>query len=120
MIRVWDLSGNQLALFKGHQDAIYSLSFSPDGQRLASAGKDGTVRLWSVYSVQQLAQLDISQHFDRGWVTGISFSPNNQAIAIAISFQKKTCLPKAQYGYGRLAVYLSLLLGAAAGLNFIA
>ncbi len=34
--------------YEGHQGAVNSLSFSPKSDRIASAGQDGTVMLWSV------------------------------------------------------------------------
>ena len=33
---------------RGHRDGIWSIAFSPDGQRLASCGKDRTVKVWDV------------------------------------------------------------------------
>ena len=41
--------------FKGHEGSVSTISFSPDGKTLATAGKDGTARLWNL-SGQQLAQ----------------------------------------------------------------
>src|SRR5262249_36876331 len=49
-VRLWDVAtGKLLRTLEGHQNAITSLSFSPDGKRLASSGSwDETIRLWDV------------------------------------------------------------------------
>ena len=48
-IAVWDIkSGKQLTCLTEHPDFVYSVTFSPCGEFLASGGQDGTVRVWSV------------------------------------------------------------------------
>jgi WD40 repeat protein len=53
-VRLWNLSGQQLAEFKGHQGVVRSLSFSSDGKLLATASEDGTAILWRVRGLNEL------------------------------------------------------------------
>lgn len=61
-----------------HQDAVTCVGFSPDGQWIASASADNTIKLWNpqgeeIYSLQG--------HQER--VASISFSPNGSVLASA-------------------------------------
>ncbi len=45
---LWDLKGNLLQLFKGHEGNINSVAFSPDGKNVLTGSWDGTARLWEI------------------------------------------------------------------------
>ncbi|XP_057478557.1 uncharacterized protein LOC130765954 isoform X2 [Actinidia eriantha] len=49
--------------FIAHEGSILTMKFSPDGQYLASAGKDGIVRVWKVIKVERPNKLEI-QHVE--------------------------------------------------------
>jgi WD40 repeat protein len=39
---------------KGHTDVIDCVAFSPDGQRIATSGRDRTVKIWEAATPQQV------------------------------------------------------------------
>jgi WD40 repeat protein len=52
--RLWDVSGQEVAVFKSNQGEIKSVGFSLDGKLLATTGEDGTVKLWPVQGLDDL------------------------------------------------------------------
>jgi WD40 repeat protein len=54
-IHLWDIvSDTRIAVLVGHLDQVRGLCFSPDGRRLASCSRDGTVRIWDLGTYQEL------------------------------------------------------------------
>ncbi|KAJ7181118.1 hypothetical protein C8R46DRAFT_598076 [Mycena filopes] len=61
----------------GHQDAITSVAFSPDGTRIVSGSWDKTVRVWDTETQTQIGAL-LGGH--TGTVTSVAFSPDGTRI----------------------------------------
>jgi WD40 repeat protein len=90
LLRRWDHPGGP------DEKAIYRLAYSPDGHRLASAGQDGTVRLWN-RTLQQIALWSA----DSGKpIWSVAFSPAGRHLAAGCSDQRVVLLPA--HGLGEL------------------
>jgi WD40 repeat protein len=74
MAEDWDAC---MITLEGHDDSVWSVTFSPDGQRLASGSRDKTVKIWDVTTGQ--CQATLEGHDD--WVESVAFSPDGQRLA---------------------------------------
>lgn len=53
--KVWDaFTGRLLQVFVGHEGCVYDVISSPNGQRVFSGGRDGTVRAWRMTDGQEI------------------------------------------------------------------
>ncbi|KAI3941703.1 hypothetical protein MKX01_018293 [Papaver californicum] len=66
--------------YKGHSDAVTSISVQVSGQWLASGSKDGTVRIWKVETGRCLKMWDVGEA-----VNCVAWNPVPDCLVLAIS-----------------------------------
>ncbi len=70
--------GDAIYTFTGHTDHVTAVAWSPGGSRIASAGNDGTVKIWSP---SQINTLTCQGH--TGPVNSLTWSPDGSHFASA-------------------------------------
>jgi len=79
-VYLWDKSGKQLKTWAAHGNKVTAISFSKNGQTLATAGgEDGLARIWTVTG-NKLGEL---KHPQIKKMLGVSLSPDGQFVATA-------------------------------------
>ena len=83
-IRLWKTSANNNAELlpdnpplDGHNDSVWILAFSKDGQNMASGSLDGTVRLWDLNL--RIERLKLTGH--TGGIKALAYTEDNRILA---------------------------------------
>jgi WD40 repeat protein len=76
-VAIWDAKSGRLIASKQYPDVMRSVAFSPDGGLVASASEDGTVRVMSTATNEDLFTLKGHQYE----VRAVAFSPDGQHLA---------------------------------------
>jgi WD40 repeat protein len=83
-VKVWDLSSQRLfRSLPGHTSRIWDITFSPDGQTMATASSDQTVRLWDVatWSTREI----LRGHGREIWT--VAFTPDGKHLVTGATFE---------------------------------
>ncbi len=75
--------GKLVREFAGHRDVLYDAEFSPDGQLLATAGYDRTIRIWRTENGEVLHTIAVHN----GAVFDLAFDPSGTVLASASADQ---------------------------------
>jgi len=81
-VKVWNVaSGERLYTMSEATDGINAIALSPDGKRVAAAGLDKSIRIWSLGEKEATLQRTLIAHEDA--ILKLAWSPDGNLLASA-------------------------------------
>jgi eukaryotic-like serine/threonine-protein kinase len=81
-VELWDATtASKVHILVGHGDWVMALEFSPDGKQLASAGRDGTIRIWDPATGKQLVSL---QSIEPAYPAWLAWQPKGHYLVCGV------------------------------------
>jgi eukaryotic-like serine/threonine-protein kinase len=78
-LHLWGLCHERLRFeLRGHQEAVKSVAFSPDGGTLASSGDDGVIRLWNTATGQERIAVKVAPSLPR--ISALVFTRDGKTL----------------------------------------
>jgi len=81
-VKIWTIIDGQLscvATLTGHTGKIVSVSWSCDGNYIATGSEDSTAKIWIFNKDTWICQTTLKEHTDK--VSAVSWSPDNKCLA---------------------------------------
>ena len=75
---IWDASTG-IEILRGHDDSVYSVTFSPDGSKIISGSYDKTIRVWDASTGNEMFP-PLRGHDN--WIRAVAFSPDGSKIIL--------------------------------------
>ena len=72
---------------RGHTGRLFSVAFSPDGNRLVTGGDDYAIKVWNVSPGASAGEQPLTLYGGSNTVLDAQFSPDGKRVAVSYAFR---------------------------------